>query len=88
MGSGADLIASLFNMSRQQVDEIAFQSQQRAAHARAEGWFSSIIPVFNPVKDIMVSDDECIRERISMDDLSALKHYFADLGAQGVDELQ
>ena len=88
MGSGADLIASLFNMSRQQVDEIAFQSQQRAAHARAEGWFSSIIPVFNPVKDIMVSDDECIRERISMDDLGALKPYFADIGSQGVDALQ
>ena len=88
MGSGADLIASLFDMSRQQVDEVAFKSQQRAAHARTEGWFSSIIPVFNPVKDIMVSDDECIRERISMGDLGALKPYFADIGAQGVDALQ
>ena len=88
MGSGADLIASLFDMSRQQVDEVAFKSQQRAAHARSEGRFSSVIPVFNPVKDIMVSDDECIRERISMDDLSALKPYFADIGAQGVDALQ
>ena len=88
MGSGADLIASLFDMSRQQVDEVAFKSQQRAAHARSEGWFSSIIPVFNPVKDIMVSDDECIREKISMGDLGALKPYFADIGAQGVDALQ
>jgi acetyl-CoA C-acetyltransferase len=88
MGSGADLIASLFNMSRQQVDEVAFKSQQRAAHAREQGWFSSIIPVFNPVKDIMVSDDECIREKISMGDLGALKPYFADIGAQGVDALQ
>ena len=88
MGSGADLIASLYDMSRQQVDEVAFKSQQRAAYARIQGWFSSIIPVFNPVKDIMVSDDECIRERISMGDLGALKPYFADIGAQGVDALQ
>ena len=88
MGSGADLIASLFDMSRQQVDEVAFKSQQRAAHARTQGWFSSIIPVFNPVKGIMVSADECIRETASMEELGALKPFFADIGAQGVDALQ
>ena len=88
MGSGADLIASLFDMSRQQVDEVAFKSQQRAAYAREQGWFSSIIPIFNPVKDIMVNMDECVREAISMDELDALKPFFADIGAQGVDALQ
>lgn len=88
MGSGADLIASLFGMSRQQVDGVAFNSQQRAAHARDQGWFTSIIPVFNPVKDIMVSADECIREETSMDELAALEPYFADIGALGVDALQ
>ena len=88
MGSGADLIASLFGMSRQQVDGVAFNSQQRAAHARDQGWFTSIIPVFNPVKGIMVSADECIREETSMDELAALEPYFADIGALGVDALQ
>ena len=88
MGSGADLIASLFGMSRQQVDGVAFNSQQRAAHARDQGWFTSIIPVFNPVKDIMVSADECIREETSMDELAALEPYFADIGDLGVDALQ
>jgi len=88
MGSGADLIGSLFDMSRQEVDEIAFQSQQRAAHARSKGWFTSIIPVFNPIKDIMVRDDECIRGKTSMAALAALKPYFADIGAQGADALQ
>ena len=88
MGSGADLIASLYDMSRQQVDEVAFKSQQRAAYARTQGWFSSIIPVFNPVKGIMVSADECIRETASMEELGALKPFFADIGAQGVDALQ
>lgn len=88
MGSGADLIASLFDMSRQEVDEIAFQSQQRAAHARSEGWFTSIIPVFNPIKDIMVRDDECIREKTSMEELATLKPYFSDIGAEGADALQ
>ena len=88
MGSGADLIASLYGMSRQQIDKVAFSSQQRAAHARDQGWFSSIIPVFNPTKGIMISTDECIREASSMDQLGALQPFFADIGAQGVDALQ
>ena len=38
MGNGADLIGTLNNVSRQQADEIAVQSQQRAAHARDNGY--------------------------------------------------
>lgn len=88
MGSGADLIASLNNISRQQVDQIALQSQQRAAKARREKYFKSIIPVFNSVKDRWVKEDECIRAELSGEDLAQLKPYFADLGATGVDALQ
>lgn len=88
MGSGADLIASLQGLSREQVDLVAYQSQQRAAAARAHGYFKSIIPVYNPVKDCWVQEDECIRAEISLQDLAQLKPYFAELGANGVDELQ
>ena len=88
MGSGADLIASLEGLSREQVDLVAYQSQQRAAAARTEGYFKSIIPVYNPVKDCWVQEDECIRAEISLQDLAQLKPYFAELGANGVDELQ
>jgi len=48
MGSGADLVASLHNVSREQADEVAFNSHQRAMTASSEGRFKSIIPVYNP----------------------------------------
>ena len=88
MGSGADLIASLHNISRKQVDDIAFQSQQRAALARCKKHFKSIIPVYHPSKDTWVTEDECIREELSLADLAQLKPYFAEMGANGVDALQ
>ena len=88
MGSGADLIASLCGVSRQQADEVALQSQQRADRARREGYFKSIIPIHNPVKDITVTEDECIRADVSLESLSQLSPVFADLGSQGVDAMQ
>jgi acetyl-CoA C-acetyltransferase len=45
-GIGADLIATIEGFSRTDVDGFALQSQQRAAKARAEGWFKkSVVPV-------------------------------------------
>ena len=88
MGSGADLIATLCNVSREQADAIALQSQQRADKARREGYFSSIIPVHNPVKGITVSEDECIRANASRESLAKLPPAFAELGSRGVDALQ
>ena len=88
MGSGADLIASIYDVSREQADTIAFNSQQRAATARESGYFKSIVPVYNPVKDMTVDQDECIRPTVTMDDLAALKPSFAKLGAMGVDAHQ
>ena len=52
MGSGADLVASLNAVSREATDAVALASQQRAANARDKGWFSSIVPVHNPVKGV------------------------------------
>lgn len=88
MGSGADLIASLNGVSREEADAIALKSQQRAAHARAEGYFKSIVPVHNPVKGITVTEDECIRADMTPDTLAKLPPAFAKLGEQGVDAFQ
>lgn len=88
MGSGADLIASLNNISREELDLLAYNSQQRAAKARAEGRFKSIIPIYNQVKEMLVDQDECIRPELSCADLAQLKPYFAELGSSGVDCLQ
>jgi acetyl-CoA C-acetyltransferase len=88
MGSGADLIATLNGVCRAEADAIAVQSQQRAARARAEGYFKSIVPVYNPVRDITVTEDECIRPEVNEAALADLPPAFAGIGAKGVDALQ
>ena len=88
MGSGADLIASLEDISREQADAVALDSQQRAAHARSQGYFTSIVPISNSQKDCSVRADECIRDGISAADLAQLPAAFAELGASGVDDAQ
>jgi acetyl-CoA C-acetyltransferase len=88
MGSGADLIATLHGVSREQADAIALESQQRAAHAREAGYFRSIVPVENAVKNLTVTEDECIRGAITLEQLAELPPAFAELGARGVDAAQ
>lgn len=88
MGSGADLIASLYDMSREEVDAIAYQSQQRADKARSMGWFSSIIPIVDEKKGVNCVADECIRPNVTMESLGAMEPSFAALGAMGVDAMQ
>ncbi len=88
MGSGADLVASLHDVSREQVDEVAFKSHQRAARARHEGWFKSVIPVFNQTTGQLVQHDECIRPQTTMQSLAELAPSFSEIGAAGADALQ
>lgn len=88
MGNGADLIASLYGVSREEADAIACESQQRAEQARREGYFNSIVPIDNPVKGITVAEDECIRPDTSLESLAQLPPAFADLGGKGVDAVQ
>ena len=88
MGSGADLIASDYGISREALDKLAYKSQQRAAKATREGFFRSIIPIHNPVKKRTITQDECIRSSISLAQLAALPPAFAELGNSGVDALQ
>ena len=88
MGSGADLIASLFNISRNDADMQALKSQQRAANALKNNYFKSIIPVINERKAINCYQDECIRTDTSIKSLSLLDPSFQQLGEQGVDKAQ
>ena len=88
MGSGADLIASQFKVSREQADEIAFQSQQRASIAQQQGRFKSIVEIDNPIKQTKVSADECIRPATTLERLASLTPAFAELGASGIDNFQ
>ena len=88
MGSGADLIASLNNISKEQADSIALLSHQRASHAQKNEFFKSIVPIENAAKGVTVIQDECIRPTTSMSSLAELPAAFEALGNQGVDALQ
>ena len=88
MGSGADLIASLYGASRQDVDEVALMSQQRAALARDSGFFTSVIPIDNPVKAQTIYQDECIRGDTTLESLEKLPASFESVGKAGADAVQ
>lgn len=80
-GISADLIATLYGYSREQLDELAVQSQQRAAEAWTEGRFAkSIVPVCDPSGAVVLDRDELMRPQTSMATLAGLKPAFERLG--------
>ncbi|GHF17579.1 acetyl-CoA acetyltransferase [Kordiimonas sediminis] len=86
LGISADLIASLYGISRMDADTYAATSQARAAAARANGYFQkSIIPITNPETGQIISEDECIREGTTAETLAGMEPSFAGLGAKGFD---
>jgi acetyl-CoA C-acetyltransferase len=87
-GIGADLIATLSGFTREDVDAYALQSQQRAAHARACGWFDrSVVPVHDALGQVILAQDEFIKPHTTLEGLAALKPAFAALGEMGFDEV-
>ncbi len=87
-GIGADLIATLEGWSREDVDSFALTSQQRAAHARDNGYFDrSVMPVTDLNGVTILEKDDFIRPDTTMEGLAGLKAAFEQLGAFGFDEI-
>jgi acetyl-CoA C-acetyltransferase len=85
-GIGADLIATKYGFSRDDVDAYAVESQKRAAHAWANGYFrKSIMPVKDQLGLTVLDHDEHMRPDTTMQSLASLKPSFVDLGALGFD---
>ena len=83
-GIGADLIATVEEFSRDDVDAYAARSQERAATAQAEGRFaSSVIPVQDINDHVVLDRDEFIRPGTTVDTLGKLKPSFAAMGEMG-----
>ena len=81
MGLAADLIASLDGISREECDQYAVQSQQRAARARDEGYFdNSIVPTTSPDGEVLLAQDEIIRPEVTVDLLASFEPSFAEYG--------
>ncbi len=82
-GIGADMIASEYGITREDLDEFGALSQQRAATARDEGRFDNeIVPV--PVEidgqAEVLTTDEGIREGTTAETLAKLKPAFKEDG--------
>jgi len=83
-GVSADLIATKYGFSRDDVDAYAVESQKRAAKAWNEGRFAKSVA---PVKDVngitILAKDEHMRPQTDMQSLAALKPSFVMMGEMG-----
>lgn len=85
MGITAENVAEKFGITREQQDELAAISQQRASKARAEGIFKDeIVPV--EIKDrkgnvTVVDTDEYIRDGVTAESISGMKPAFKKGGS-------
>ena len=80
-GISADLIATKYGFSRDDVDAYAVESQKRAAKAWEEGRFKNSVV---PVKDVngltILAKDEHMRPGTTMQTLAALQPSFVQMG--------
>ena len=83
-GISADLIATKYGFSRDDVDAYAVESQKRAAKAWDEGRFKNSVM---PVKDVngltILARDEHMRPSTTMQTLAALQPSFVQMGEMG-----
>jgi acetyl-CoA C-acetyltransferase len=80
-GVSADLIATRYGFSRDDVDAYAVESQKRAAAAWDEGRFArSVVPVKDPNGITLLARDEHMRPSTTMQSLAQLKPSFAIMG--------
>ncbi|MFF6779425.1 acetyl-CoA C-acyltransferase [Streptomyces sp. NPDC012510] len=80
LGESAELIADKHKITREQQDEFALASHQKAGEARAEGRFDSeLVPVSLPQRKgapVVFGADECVRADASLTAMAKLKPSF------------
>ena len=82
-GISADLIATKFGFSREDLDEYAAESQRRAANAWEEGRFrKSVVPVKDVIGQVLLEHDEIVRPGTTAEDLGQLRPAFQMPGEQ------
>jgi acetyl-CoA C-acetyltransferase len=83
-GVSADLMATKYGFSRDDVDAYAVESQRRAAAAWQAGRFAkSIVPVRDVNGLTLLDRDEHMRPSTDMQSLASLKPSFVMMGEQG-----
>jgi acetyl-CoA C-acetyltransferase len=82
-GISADLIATKYGFSREDIDGYAVESQRRAANAWDNGYFeNSVLPIKDQLGMTLLDKDEHMRPGTSMEDLAGLKAAFEVPGEQ------
>jgi acetyl-CoA C-acetyltransferase len=83
-GISADLIATKYGFSRDDVDAYAVESQKRAAAAWSDGRFSRSVIKVTDVNGLTILDkDEHMRPDTTMQSLASLKPSFVQMGEMG-----
>ena len=81
-GISADLIATVEGFQREELDQLAVDSQTRAAVALAEGRFDkSLVPILHDDGTLALDHEEFPRAGTTMEDLAKLSPSFAKMGA-------
>ncbi len=83
-GISADLIATKYGFSRDDVDAYAVESQKRSAHSWKRGYFkNSVIPVKDQNGLLILNHDEHMRPTTDMQALASLQPAFVMQGEMG-----
>jgi len=86
-GVCADAIATMEGIPRQALDELALVSQQRAAHAIANGHFKrSLVPVYKADGSLALDHEEFPRPQTTLQGLSELKAAFTAMADVPLDD--
>jgi acetyl-CoA C-acetyltransferase len=89
-GVSADLIATVYGYSRDDVDAYSVESQKRAAKAWGEKRFAkSILPIKDVIGEVILDHDELMRPETDMQSLGALSPAFQMMGTMmpGFDDI-
>ncbi|MCR2833065.1 acetyl-CoA C-acetyltransferase [Parerythrobacter lacustris] len=79
-GICGDAIASMEGFTREELDEVGYRSQQRAAAAMAEGRFDkSVVPVVDDEGTVLLDKDEYPRPQTTREGLAELEPAFTKI---------
>ncbi len=86
-GICGDAIASMEGFTREDLDEVGYRSQQRAAEAMAAGRFAkSVVPVVADDGTVLLDHDEYPRPQTTREDLAKLEPAFPKIADVPLDE--
>ncbi len=80
MGETAENVAEIENVSREEMDDYAFQSQQRCGAAIERGFFEREITPYTTAAGTVVSTDDCPRPNTDREKLASLAPAFRPTG--------